>query len=163
MKKNIILLFFCSCLFSCAQENVNLDPNNFNSNDTIGDVQPTVAINTSLSSAVAVNVELAITQEEQELGLMFRDELDAFSGLLFLFDFEGIREFTMINTFIPLDIIFIDSDFVIVDIIRDTIPNTVGPFTTSIPFMYALEVNAGFSEDLGILPGDTVSFLGFDI
>ena len=163
MKKSIILLLLCSCLFGCAQEDVNLNSDDFNTNVvSTNDVEPTVSISTSFSSGAAVSVELARTQEEQELGLMFRDELAPFSGLLFLFDFEAVRNFTMINTFIPLDIIFIDSNFVIVDIERDTIPNTAGPFTTSIPFMYALEVNAGFSESLGILPGDTVTFSGFD-
>ena len=160
MKKifNLFGLLLILVIFGCAEEDVNLD----GSDTFVNEENPTVFIDSSFSSGAAVRVELARTQAEQELGLMFRDELDPFAGLLFIFDFEGIREFTMINTFIPLDIIFIDANQVIVDIERNTIPNSPGPFTTSIPFLYALEVNAGFAQNLGIIPGDTVSFSGFE-
>jgi len=163
IKKTNIYLILISLflLVGCAQEDSGSFINDSFSSFT-SESSPTVSINTSFNSGAAVRVELARTQAEQELGLMFRNELGAFSGMLFIFNTEAVREFTMRDTFIPLDIIFIDSTQTIVDIERNTIPNTPGPYTTSIPFLYALEVNAGFSQNLGILPGDTVNFSGFD-
>ena len=115
-----------------------------------------------ISGDLRVGVEFAVTLEEQRRGLMFRSSLGEFSGLLFLFPEEGVYQFTMENTFIPLDIIFIDSTEQIVGIVKNAIPETPGPYTVAAASQFVLEVNGGFADRNGLQVGDVVEFLNFD-
>lgn len=109
-------------------------------------------------------VEIADDNEERIQGLMFRDELDYNSGMLFVFNNEKIRSFWMKNTYIPLDMIFISSNKTIVDIHENTEPcKTVGckSYISNKPARYVLEVNSGYVSEKGFKVGDEVEFLGF--
>lgn len=64
----------------------------------------------SLPDGFRVSAELALTSETQEKGLMFREELAADGGMLFVFGAMAPRTFWMKNTFIDLDIVFIGQD-----------------------------------------------------
>jgi len=103
-----------------------------------------------------INLELANTAQEQEQGLMYRNELDENSAMLFIFQDEQIRSFWMKNTLIPLDIIFIDSNNMIVDI-QAAEPCKSDPcinYVSKYPAKYVLEVNQGYSERNNISIGD---------
>jgi uncharacterized membrane protein (UPF0127 family) len=105
-------------------------------------------------------VELADTQQEQALGLMFRDEMPANQGMLFIFPNEAPRSFWMKNTRIPLDIMYFDKDLKLVSISADTQPCRVSrcPSYPSIaPAMYVLELNAGKASELGVELGDRLT------
>jgi uncharacterized membrane protein (UPF0127 family) len=68
------------------------------------------------------------------------------------------RGFWMRNTYIPLDIIFIAPDGRIQSIARNTQTLSDAPIHAAAgPVRLILEINAGLSEQLGILPGDKVS------
>lgn len=123
---------------------------------------PVVTLHSQNAGSVAVGVELARTPAEQAKGLKFRDSLEQFAGMLFIFNFEAVRGFTMEDTLIPLDIVFIDSTKRVVGIAKSTVPNTPGPYSTNTPFLYALELNAGFTDNFDVKVGDRVSFSGFD-
>jgi len=102
-------------------------------------------------------VEIADTREKQALGLMFRDEMPADQGMLFIFPNEAPRSFWMKNTRIPLDIMYFDKDLNMVSISADTQPCRVSrcPSYPSIaPAKYVLELNAGTASELGVGPGD---------
>ena len=104
------------------------------------------------------SIEIAKTQEERSRGLMFREELDSGSGMLFIFPDDGIHGFWMKNTFIPLDIIWINNGK-IVYIAKNMQPcketcDSIFPDKNS---RYVLEINAGLSEKLGLKAGDEVS------
>ena len=109
------------------------------------------------NSSVEVIVEIADTAAQHYKGLMFRDSLEEGAGMLFVFD-EQSRAFWMKNTKIPLDIIFISSDFKIVDIKENFLPcKTLHCETyTSKPAKYALEVNVGFVDEHEIVIGNTI-------
>jgi uncharacterized membrane protein (UPF0127 family) len=110
------------------------------------------------SEPVRVTVELAQTAGQRSMGLMYRKRLGPTRGMLFLFDREQAQRFTMRNTAIPLDMIFIDSSRSIAGIIENTKPYANGPFSITRPSLYVLEVNAGFCGRHGIAAGDTVVF-----
>lgn len=125
-----------------------------------------VFLNTSKIRQVCIkekcfNVEIADSQEEQELGLMNRPSLDLNSGMLFVFDKSDYYGFWMKNTLIPLDVLWISEDKTIVGIERNAQPCLEEKCPTAIPYekaIYVLEINAGLSEELGIKKGDKVSF-----
>ena len=105
----------------------------------------------------SVNIEIADEYDELRKGLMFRESLAEDSGMLFIFEDEMIRSFWMKNTLIPLDLIFIDEDFVIVNIRENAVPCEEDPcptYNSKEPAKYVLEVNAGYVEEQGIKIGD---------
>ena len=98
-------------------------------------------------------VEVADTQQKQALGLMFRESMPADEGMLFIFPAEAPRSFWMKNTRIPLDIMYFNSDLVLVSLSADTPPCRVSrcPSYPSIaPAKYVLELNAGKASALGV-------------
>ncbi|MDO8806419.1 MAG: DUF192 domain-containing protein [Elusimicrobiota bacterium] len=64
----------------------------------------------TLPDGFTVQTELALTPEAQSKGLMFRDELPRDRGMLFVFAGMEVRSFWMKNTFIELDMVFLDAD-----------------------------------------------------
>jgi uncharacterized membrane protein (UPF0127 family) len=115
----------------------------------------------SFGERLEVEVEVADNIAEQRRGLMERTELAENAGMLFVFDGEQVRSFTMKNTLIPLSIAFIDAGGVIVDI-QDMEPlDDVPPdYISAGPAQYALEVNQGFFANRGIEVGNVVELPG---
>jgi uncharacterized membrane protein (UPF0127 family) len=102
------------------------------------------------------SVELALTQEEQRQGLMYRRELPEDAGMLFFYPACARAAFWMKNTYIPLDMIFIAADGEIVRIARMTEPETLDVHDSLIPVNGVLEVNGGLTQRLGIEEGDVL-------
>ncbi len=116
---------------------------------------PTVEIINSFGERVEVEVEIADDDAERQRGLMERTALAENAGMLFVYDREEQRSFTMRNTLIPLSIAFFDAAGRIVDI-QDMQPldDVPPPYISAAPAQYALEVNQGFFEARGIGVGD---------
>lgn len=107
-------------------------------------------------------VEIADTSEERARGLMFREELGEDQGMLFVYEEENDRSFWMKNTLIPLDIIFLDSDFEVINIERaDPEPNTsddnLQRYRSDRPAQYVLEINQNRSKEIGLEKGSKMS------
>jgi len=99
------------------------------------------------------DVEIADTRQLQTLGLMYRDEMPADHGMLFIFPNEAPRAFWMKNTRIALDIMYFDKELNMVSASLDTQPCRVRrcPSYPSVgPAMYVLELNAGTADLLGV-------------
>ncbi|WP_234969010.1 DUF192 domain-containing protein [Alkalispirochaeta americana] len=107
-------------------------------------------------------VELAETEETRARGLMFRENLEPDQGMLFVFPDSSIRAFWMKDTPLPLSIAYISAQGVILEI-RHMEPFSLEPVQSRYPLRFALEVNQGRFEELGISPGDRVDLapLGF--
>lgn len=125
---------------------------------------PTVEI-ISENETFSFNVEIADEPAEREKGLMSRDNLDEDSGMFFIFDDAKILNFWMKNTLIPLDIIFIDENFKIINIAENAEPCGDGRvdcrgYFSQIPAKYVLEISGGKTKELGIKPGDKISIKG---
>jgi len=108
-------------------------------------------------SAPRVVVELALDDTARTRGLMYRTSLDADSGMLFSWDREEPRSFWMLNTCIPLDMLFIAGDGTIVGILEQ-VP-TLNTAARGVPCgaQHVLEVNAGWTRQHGVVPGQKVA------
>lgn len=106
------------------------------------------------------SVEIADTREKQALGLMFRDNMPADAGMLFIFPREAPRSFWMKNTRIALDILYFNKDLELVSISADTPPCRVRycpSYPSKRPAMFVLELNAGTASQLGVELGDRLT------
>lgn len=107
---------------------------------------------------IPVAVELARTQAQHAQGLMFREHLDADTGMLFEFDQERVLTFWMKNTVIPLDVLFFNASGQFLSVSTMT-PCTVDPcpmYSSRGEAGYALEMNAGFAQKHRIGTGWTL-------
>lgn len=103
------------------------------------------------------HVEIANTPAQRQRGLMFRKSMPEDHGMLFIFPTDQLLSFWMKNTYIPLDIAYIAHDGTIEEIHHMT-PHSLNPIQSLHYVRYALEVNAGAFEKMGIVVGDKVAF-----
>lgn len=112
---------------------------------------------------VRVRVELALDEETRRQGLMFRRELAPDAGMLFVFPPPPRQQsFWMRNTYVPLDMIFIDDALRVVGVVERTEPLTDTPRAVRGASQYVLEVNAGFARAHGLGPGARIEIIGLD-
>jgi uncharacterized membrane protein (UPF0127 family) len=112
-----------------------------------------LVIERSSAAPVSLKVELALSEEEQAQGLMYRESLDDGWGMLFVFGRDKLASFWMKNTLIPLSIAYINSDGSILEI-YDMQPEDLSLIRSSRSVRYALEVPQGWFNKAGIRPGD---------
>lgn len=103
--------------------------------------------------ADTVVAEVAATEEERSQGLMYREEVPDGTGMLFVFQDNDVRAFWMANTYVPLDIAYMDPSYRIVDIVPME-PLVTETYPSRAPAMFALEVRQGWFEERGIGEGD---------
>jgi uncharacterized protein len=118
---------------------------------------PTVTIDTG-ERKIPFRVELAVTPQEHERGLMYREHLDPDAGMLFISDSPRRQVFWMKNTLIPLDMIFIGADWRIAGIVENAEPKTLTAREVAAPSQYVLEIGGGLSARYGIRAGQSVDF-----
>ena len=119
--------------------------------------EPRVVLHTA-SGEVPVTVEVVSTPTQQAIGLMYRKELGALAGMLFVFDTAIEHPFWMKNTVLPLDMIYLGDDRKVVGIVKNAVSFTTTARTVGVASRYVLEVNAGFSDKHGIKNGDLARF-----
>lgn len=100
------------------------------------------------------SVEIADDDAERARGLMFREHLAPDAGMLFIHDDEAPRSYWMMNTRIPLDILYFDDERRLVAQRRDTPPcppaTRCPSYPSGVPVRYVLELNAGEAARLGL-------------
>jgi len=106
-------------------------------------------------------VEMALTPAQQETGLMFRHEVPADHGMLFVWDVPHEVPMWMKNTLVPLDMVFIGADGKVIHIAEDTVPQSLAEISSGGPVKATLELQAGITEKLYIRVGDKVEGGGF--
>ncbi|MBM5810944.1 MAG: DUF192 domain-containing protein [Gammaproteobacteria bacterium] len=92
---------------------------------------------------------------------MFVRSLPADSGMLFLFETPQHASFWMKNTFIPLDIVFIDADGRVVNVAEDTQPLSLSPIRSTGLVTTVLELAGGTADRIGLSAGDRVEHRSF--
>jgi uncharacterized protein len=113
-----------------------------------------------------LDLELARTPQEHEVGLMFRDSLPPDGGMLFVYQAESREGYWMYHTLVPLSIAWIDRYGNIVDI--QDMPRLNDPndqqeaartvYNPAAPYWYALETNEGWFVQHGVGVGQQIVF-----
>ncbi|MVT08851.1 DUF192 domain-containing protein [Chitinophaga sp. ysch24] len=105
-----------------------------------------------------IDVEFATTDEERAQGLMDRKSMTDDQGMLFIFAKAEEQSFWMKNTYISLDIIYLDEKKEIVSVQKYTTPLSEESLPSFKKAQYALEVNAGFCDKYHIAYGDKIVY-----
>jgi len=113
------------------------------------------------NNGVKLKAEMAVTPQQRAQGLMYRTQLAAGNGMLFVFDREEVQDFWMKNTFISLSIGFFDKNKKLLEILDMEPPQ--GPvrddqlprYASQKSALYALEVPKGWFAKQKIKPGAT--------
>jgi len=116
--------------------------------------------NPDASSSPEISAELATTGSQRQLGLMYRKKMAEKHGMLFIFPAEKERSFWMKNTYLELDMIFLDRSLRVVSIIHRATPLTLTPRPSVLPASYVLEVGGGLAKKWGVVQGSTLDVQG---
>lgn len=115
-----------------------------------------VVIETQSGARHKFNIELADTDPLRQRGLMYRNEMAPDAGMLFTYRRDRVISMWMANTYLSLDMLFIDSDGRISRIAENTIPLSRETVSSRARARGVLELNAGTARRLGITVGDRV-------
>ncbi|MEM8750903.1 MAG: DUF192 domain-containing protein [Pseudomonadota bacterium] len=102
---------------------------------------------------IAWTVELASTDEQRATGLMFRKSMKQRHGMLFRFERLQTVSMWMKNTFIPLDMVFMNNSGSITRIHRGAVPESLDIISSGPPARYVLEINAGEADTYNLKAG----------
>lgn len=103
-------------------------------------------------------IEIADNTFEYQTGLMYRKHMADNRGMLFIFEDSRVRSFYMKNTYISLDIIYLNTENTIINIVKNAKPLNESSLPSNAPAKYVLEINAGLSDKWQLIPGDKISF-----
>lgn len=149
------LLYLLVCCVSCTTTQSSCQ----GCSEANRKLKPRVKLTTPNNKEIVVNVELACTPDERQRGLMHRKSLGATNGMLFIFERTDNHSFWMKNTFIPLDMIHIDTNKQVVGIVENAKPHSLDSRRVTKQSKYVLEVNAFFARKHGITSGTSVTFI----
>ncbi|WGF93922.1 DUF192 domain-containing protein [Aequorivita marisscotiae] len=121
-----------------------------------GELQLLKAENDSIIAKL--DIEIADDEYQTETGLMYRHSMAENQGMLFVFPNMQPRSFYMKNTYIPLDIIYLNSDKKIVSIQKNAKPLNETSLPSEAPSQYVLEVNGGLADKWALKKGDFIKF-----
>ena len=102
------------------------------------------------------DVELALTPDQRSRGLMFRDKVEPYTGMLFDFGAPQPVTMWMMNTKVSLDMLFIAADGTITRIAANTEPYSTKTIDSGGLVKGVLEIAGGHARLLGIKPGDKI-------
>lgn len=102
-----------------------------------------------------IKTELAITPQQQQIGMMFRREMGTNEGMLFISEDSSQRCFWMRNTLVPLTIAFLADDGTIVNL-ADMDAQSDRSHCSAKPVRFALEMNRGWFAKRGLKAGSKI-------
>lgn len=124
--------------------------------------QDRLVVETAEGARHEISIELAISPQQKQQGLMFRRDLAADAGMLFVYRRVRVVSMWMRNTYIPLDMLFIADDGEIVRIVERTVPLSLKTISSGQPVLGVLELNGGAAARLGLRRGDRVLYRAFE-
>jgi len=118
------------------------------------------------STSVVMTCEVASSPEKRSVGLMFREELPVDEGMLFVYESPHNVSFWMKNTFIPLDIIFLNETGTVInveeaDVEIDVPDENLGSYRSAGPVLWIVEINQGLCKlyDIGVGTNVSIEYL----
>jgi uncharacterized membrane protein (UPF0127 family) len=117
-----------------------------------------LTITTAAGQSHAFTVEVVDTPASRQRGLMYRTDLGDDAGMLFDFFDEQPVSFWMMNTYIPLDMLFIGNDGVIRSVHANARPHDRTGIPSGAPVRFVLEIPGGRAAALGIKAGDRMQY-----
>lgn len=146
--KYIVLLLFSFFLYSCSDADKNpqreLSSLTFEAN----------------SQQIVFDVETAQTPHELALGLMYRKSMPLNQGMIFLFPKPLQTAFWMKNTYIPLDMIFVNDKYQISGIVENVQPLSERHIYSPVKTIAVIELNAGTVQRKNLKRGMSVHHNG---
>ena len=136
----LLLLYVCAALSSCSSS---------------ASATEIFFKNPDGKTSPRIQVEIADSEKKRRFGLMYRKEMPEREGMLFIFPDERERNFWMKNTYIGLNIIYIDSKRRVVSV-RTAKAFSEKRVPSGKPAKYAVEINAGLAEKWGIVSGSVM-------
>lgn len=106
---------------------------------------------------ITINVINLKSNLEKKKGLMFVKRMDFNTGALFNYDNSGIHCVWMKNTYIPLELIYLNEKFEIVELIKNMKPFDLENKCNTKPAKYFIEVNKGFIKSKNLKIGDKIN------
>ena len=106
----------------------------------------------------SIDIEIADTDSTRGRGLMERPTIPPDTGMLFVFDHAEPQSFYMASTPKSLDIQFYGPDSTLLNIAEDTTPFSFDPIPSSGPARFVVEVPAGYTRRIGLVPGDRITW-----
>ena len=100
-------------------------------------------------------IEVVSNSQERKLGLMYRENLPYDNAMFFIWEYKKRQCMWMRNTYIPLNVAYLDSSGKILEI-YDMVPLSDESICSKKRVRYALEVNLNWFEDNNILVGDVL-------
>ena len=154
-------LFVAIALLSTCGCDSGEDSSGGSNDEAISDVPPQRELPTAMLTLgqEQFTIELATEPADRQRGLMFRKELAANGGMLFVFPNSQVQTFYMKNCLIDLDIVFIRSNGTIAKVMTMKAPIDGRPlqyYTSGTPVMYVLELSAGTCKRLNIRAGQCI-------
>jgi uncharacterized membrane protein (UPF0127 family) len=111
----------------------------------------------SLSAGMhLINAQVASTHTSRMVGLMFRQDMPANEGMLFVFEQPATQCFWMKNTLLPLTAAFLADDGTIVNLV-DMQPQSLDSHCSAKPVRYVLEMHQGWFAKRGLKAGARLS------
>ena len=107
---------------------------------------------------IRVKSEVARTGKARRQGLMHRRDLPPHEGMLFIFEKQEPQSFWMKNTYLFLDMIFVNDAHEVVGVVENAEPETLNPRGVAAPSRFVIEVIGGYAAKHGIQTGTRVSF-----
>lgn len=109
-----------------------------------------------------LHLEVAVSPDDQERGLMYRTSLPPHTGMLFVFDADQPVAFWMKNTLVALDMLFVGADGTVRTVYRNVAPAPLTMHDEDIPrengqAKYVIELPAGDADTDGITPGSKLT------
>ena len=106
---------------------------------------------------LTVQVEVARTGPARRQGLMHRTELKPHHGMIFVFEKEEAQSFWMKNTYIPLDMIFVNQKRTVIGVVHQAEPMTTTPRNVPGVSQFVVEMTGGYARQHGIKEGTQIS------
>jgi uncharacterized protein len=125
--------------------------------------QSLLAVRTASNNVINFKIWTADTPARDQQGLMFVRNMDLHAGMLFVFPKNERVAMWMKNTYMPLDMLFMNRRGIIDYIAANTTPFSEAIIGPSTPEYSVLELNGGACERLGIKVGDSVIHPSFNV